>query len=410
MTPPRILGRYILLPFLASCGFTEAPPSAVTVLDSSGVQITQAFSSGEKVFRVLTPEPLVIIGEADGPAEYTIGRVGGGLLLTEGRIAVGDGYASKVHVFDGSARHQFSIGGPGSGPGEFSVLWTLNRYRGDSIIVGESGAHRLTVFDSEGKLGRVIQPDLPIPRAQTVITLRSCCYFVGALANGDLLLTFPEQIPISGQDPRWAKLPLWVTNPDGESARVLGTFRGGEYRRAGGLSRRPSIGLQVNTQAIVVPHGSGFVQLDGVDHSVRFYSSDGVLRSIGRVAKPREELTPGIREAFEDHFEGLLTSSGLSAEETGLSELINRPYPDSLPAYNFARVDSDGRVWAGRTWSKPIDLPAGFDVFSPEGSYLGEVSLPGAMRVLDVDGSLLLALVKDEYDVPYIHVYGLVPP
>jgi hypothetical protein len=409
--PPRtslVIG--ILLSFFAGCGKPDLPASSVTVRDSAGVRITETAWTGSEVFRVLKQEPTTVIGQADGSPEYTIGRVGGGLLLPGDRVAVGDGFALEVKVFDGAGVHLFSFGGPGSGPGEFGVLWTLNRYPGDSIIVGESGAHRLSVFDSEGNFGRLIRPEVTSVGSEAVFTMKSCCDFAGALAGGDLLITFPEEIPSSGPETRWAELPLWVTDPEGGSPRFLGVFRGGEFRRAGGLSPRPSIGLQMNTSAIVLPHPNGFVELDGVEHSVRSFSAEGVLSSIGRIDRPREEMTAENRAAFEEYYEELVAASGYSPEETGLSERINQPYPDSLPAFNVALADPSGNVWAGRYWRHPLDITGGFDVFSPTGAYLGKVVLPNRMRVLDVGTDRLLALVLDQSDVPYLHVYELQAP
>jgi hypothetical protein len=102
------------------------------------------------------------------------------------------------------------------------------------------------------------------------------------------------------------------------------------------------------------------------------------------------------------------------------------PIPDSKPPYQRLFVGEDGRIWVwlhqeaykidaadespdqdepGRvpepTWLEPV----AFDVFEPDGRYLGRVGGPDGLAVYPTPiarGDTLWAVVEDELDVPYI--------
>ena len=408
LTPSALL-IVLLFPFFG-CGDQSSETGALTEVDSAGVMIRQTTATQPEIFRTIPPEPAVVIGRRDGPPEYTMGRVRDGLFLSDGRIAVTDGFASSIKVYGPDGTFLDEWGGPGSGPGEFGVLWSLDRYRGDSLIVAESGARRLSILSDEGEFGRLVQPQIRVSTSPGFFSTEPCCEVWGSMISGEFLISYSEQIPVGGAEPRWGEVPLMAFDPDGGRSRSLGRFPSGEYRRAGLDSRRPSIGLQINTSMVVAPHPRGFVELNGTDHSIRFHNTDGALEIIGRVQKPRTPMTEEIRGAYEDLYETMVSNSGYPPEDTGLDVVINRPYPDSLPAYPWCFVDEIGNVWAGGEWPSPIDLLGHFDVFSGDGTYLGQVALPRRMRVLDVTSTRILALLLDELDVPYVLVYEVLRP
>jgi len=65
--------------------------------------------------------PAIVIGQADGPPEYAFGNVAGGLLLPDGRVAIADGLASQVRIYDGRGEWGSSGSGPGSVGGPVSL-------------------------------------------------------------------------------------------------------------------------------------------------------------------------------------------------------------------------------------------------------------------------------------------------
>jgi len=67
------------------------------------------------------------------------------------------------------------------------------------------------------------------------------------------------------------------------------------------------------------------------------------------------------------------------------------PVPEERPAYADILVSPDGHVWVGKHRGPPPQMPPDeWEVFDPEGRWLGTVQTPTGFRVLDVgDGDVL---------------------
>lgn len=92
------------------------------------------------------------IGAFDGDPAYVFGDVVDAHFLPDGSLAVLDGQADSVRVFDPEGVHRYSIGGPGEGPGELSFPVSLVRPVEDELWVvdGSQMIHRFA--ESDGRL------------------------------------------------------------------------------------------------------------------------------------------------------------------------------------------------------------------------------------------------------------------
>lgn len=95
---------------------------------------------------------LATIGVMGGAPEYELGAVADALFLADRSLAVLDGMAAVVRVFDLEGAHRHSIGGIGEGPGEFDVpvalispddgeLWVLDEGRAMHRFAVDAGGH-----------------------------------------------------------------------------------------------------------------------------------------------------------------------------------------------------------------------------------------------------------------------------
>ena len=97
-------------------------------------------------------EEVLRIGEAAGDADYQFGQIAGIGITSDGRILVLDQQAQRVMVYDPDGTYQRSIGGPGSGPGEFGpVANALFVGRGDTILIPDMGNQRVNVTAINGE-------------------------------------------------------------------------------------------------------------------------------------------------------------------------------------------------------------------------------------------------------------------
>lgn len=77
-------------------------------------------------------------------------------VLDDGTIVVGNSGNTEVLLFSSSGSHPRSFGRSGNGPGEFSALDGVFSHIGDSIAVSDGFLRRLSIFDSDGNLGRTV--------------------------------------------------------------------------------------------------------------------------------------------------------------------------------------------------------------------------------------------------------------
>lgn len=150
----RILA--LLAVSLVACTDNTSRTSTVFVRDSAGVRIventTPLWQPGEE-WR-LGLEPLVDLGGGD-TEEGQLFRVVGALRLSDDRIVVANGGADEIRFYGPEGAFLSASGGEGEGPGEFLLLRSLYRLGGDSLLVGDPLAGRLSLFDAEGAFVRV---------------------------------------------------------------------------------------------------------------------------------------------------------------------------------------------------------------------------------------------------------------
>ena len=83
-------------------------------------------------------------------------------------------------------------------------------------------------------------------------------------------------------------------------------------------------------------------------------------------------------------------------------------YPESHPAFGRIYVDLPGNLWVLRT--SPDRVPADpepWDVFDPEGVWLGAVALPARFTMREIGDDYVAGVWRDELDVEYVRVYRL---
>ncbi len=97
--------------------------------------------------------------------------------------------------------------------------------------------------------------------------------------------------------------------------------------------------------------------------------------------------------------------------EQATNAIIVARIPDVKPAFESFVVDDLGYLWVVRTSATGQDMSlkdATFDVFDPEGRYLGTVDVDvGRYPPPRIIGNQLAGVVRDEFDTPYVVVYRI---
>lgn len=382
----------------ASCGGSDlgSDGPAVVTRDSAGVEIVEnrqpAWAEGEG-WRV-APDPLVSVGTREGEDPYVFSYVADAVLLPDGGVAVLDRNVAEIRLFGPDGAHRATGGGPGEGPGELRFPDRIIVVRGDSLLVTQGYPTRLTLFTPSGTFGR----------AWTVENVGA----IGAVAAGGLeLLGLHQEIGDRYDGYERATAHVLHVAPSG-AVDTLASFPGydGSFRREG--------------NAVVgerVPFGRAGLAAFGPD---RFHVGNGDTWDVAshaledgtllRRTRLDVETRPITDEAWERDWEaylGSLSADFLERRGDAVRESRERAHRlATMPAYDHLLPDPSGHLWV-RRYAPPWEPSIRWDVLDPSGRWLGIVTLPEELDVLEIGRDRILGTTRDELGVMTVRVHEL---
>lgn len=387
--------RFVLMwPALFSgttaCGEgTEVPDPQVA--DSAGVRIV--VNGATDVPRVvLDPEPLLDLGTVDeeGPEQFY--RVSGARLL-DGELIVANGGSSEVRVFGPDGEHVRSFGSAGEGPGEFGFAGRFWLLADDSLAFWDSRHRRVSIFDDEGVLGRVVSFDGAAlnPRVVTIAT-------DGRVVLADDRYDFSE-----GEGFRMMYTDFVLHGTDGS---LLDTLPSQPLAEIGvldgerGMAGSPLFGARTVSRG----DGSSYWVGTGRAEEVRRFAVDGRLEMIVR--------WPPIDRTVDDQAAALELERRLTEAPERVHAQIRQahaaqPVSDEFPTLGDLMPTTGGGVWVQEFRRPGRDGPLAWKIFDAEGVLVGTVRIPAEMRILEIGHDHLVAVERDELDVEHVRVYGL---
>ena len=353
-------------------------PEVGVVTDTVGDTIVVRTLTGSVWGADATLEPEVSIGELDGPEEHLFGEVGSIAVDDDRNVYVLDEQAQEVRVFDAQGVHVRRLAQRGQGPGELTWADAIALLP-DGRLVVRDGDRRMHLLDP-GTGGREEWNQeggwafpygshrLWTDAAGRIHTLRL-----------DLRLGMEGSLTGKGRI-------IIVLGPDGTPLDTLPPPDiGFDYA----LLRTSNSSARVPFSPLVAwvghPHG-GFVSGLSTDYRIDVPFEEGILR-IERAYDPIP-VSPGEREHFRASLE----------EEMRYRDPDWRwnapPIPETKPVFTSLHIGRDGRIWVklsaeaeavenddydpedSSSMPKSWTYPRRFDVFEPDGSYLGAVSAP----------------------------------
>ena len=379
--------------FLVACAGDERD-AAIAERDSAGIGIVEHAPGAVEQVAVWTvaPEPLLDLGVVDGDPAYQFFRIGGGLRLDDGRIVVVNGGTAELRVFGPDGAHLQTVGGKGSGPGEFQLPWDIWRAPGDSIAVYDWEGQSVSLFSHDLAFGRVARfsPAFLNPPS-----------FVGAYSNGDVLLYDPVfDIPEAGFDTIWAYARRYGI--DGREVDTVGRYSMGIMGRYGDLGVVGGPAFQ--TRTILAVADDRVVVGPGDSYRLVYLDSAGAPRRIVRWHDADRAVTAADLEAYrQSRLAAARDDNARRREETRLAA---QPVPETFAAYDALTADRTGSVWARAAVRPSRSGPARYTIFA-EGRLIARAELPRDLRVLDIGADHVLGVVRDELDVEHVIVYRL---
>lgn len=402
-----LLRTWMPLLIFAGCGPPDVMDLPAQVRDSAGVQILQTeFHRGSdwapSQWQV-EATPTLEIGTVSGEVPYQFGSVRDILPLRDSRIAVLDGSADEIRLFDSNGQFSRAVGRQGDGPGEFRDPFNLYAYRGDSLAVWDDWLRRLSIFDHDLNFVRSLLIDSPSEAAEGWVNRRP--EFLGVFSDGSMAVGFPAMRAGSEATVQSESGPVVRLSPTGNREDTLGHFSFKQWYVA-----PPSQGITLPP----FPHWTFFaIHKDHVyiapayADEIRVYDMNGTVERIIRNVSPLSELTDeDIRFWKSYRLKRSANNTGATARKALQDQLDATPFPERMPAHWELLVDELGNLWLETAATRP-DVPPEWLVFDGTGRQIAALRPPQELDIVRIGSDQVLGVVTDELGVHYVRTHRL---
>jgi len=378
----------LLVSLAAGCG-GEAPASgwggSVDTLASGEVAVynpNRPLWSPADAWRV---EEELRIGTLDGEGPDMFGGITDFDVDAYGRFWIFEGQAQELRVFDARGRYLKTVGRQGEGPGEFNRVIGMEWGPDGHLWIVDPSNNRLSVVDTTGAFvashptigGVVVQP-WPGGFDETG---HFYTYGVDTAAEEDFGLVMVRYDA--------ALQPIdSVSPPEYPGEREYFELKNENNWWRTGVPFTPSLEWRLARD------GTWWAGLTG-DYRIFQLSWEGdTLRSVRRDYDPLP-VTSTDMETARENLDDFVKAGG----KPDWSRV-----PDVKPAFDEFVLDDSGYLWV-KLVTDADSVDRLFDVFDPEGRYLGQVDAPFPINFYPppiIRGDRIYAVTRDELEVPFI--------
>lgn len=326
------------------------------------------------------------IGTVEGTGPDLFGEITDLAVDGYGRIYVLEGQAQEIRVFNPDGSFLRTIGRKGGGPGEFKRAAGLRWDPQGNLWVIDSGNARYSVFDTTGAY-------LEMARRTSGLSMLP---WPGAIdAGGNLTDVGMDPAAVTGS----FTIVLVTYQFDGQDPIPIDTIQLPEYqgeffeiRTESSFSR----GVVPFTPTLVWRYDQrGFIH-SGVTDRYRIVRHDPAGDTAQIIDLPFHPLPVSAKERDEaiERLEWFTKQGG----KLDLSRI-----PRTKPAFQNFFTDPDGYLWVMPT-TTTAEKGRRFDIFDPEGRYLGPVVADFASTSYSpvVIGDRFYTVTQDELEIPYL--------
>ncbi|HEX6308667.1 MAG TPA: hypothetical protein VFZ69_10795 [Longimicrobiales bacterium] len=366
---------------LPGSGCTDAVPEWCVAPDQADVRLADEPTAWA------APPRLELAWRLDGsvPGHELLAPVSAAIDGATGRIALVDFRLREVIVIRPDGELHGRWGRAGAGPGELTAPFAAAWRPDGGLIVYDPARSKLVVFDSAG----TTLDDVPVDAAFTAALGGGARWL--HLDGSGLLLAQPAP-PFRGD----AATRLHVVVRGGIAGQPVDTIAQREVPVVivPGASPITAPGWSVPLAAI---DGDSILAVadSGPEYLVHVHRGGAPSHTICRMVDPLP-LEDGESEPHESDIPDEITAA------------IARAEPPATPA-RIGRlvIDAEHRLWIQRNRPRALAALDGFigrpgarfDVYDPDGAWLGEVHMPPNVRFLGATRDLIIGLESDAFDV-----------
>lgn len=366
------------------------------------------------------------IGTADGAEAYLIGDIADIALGADGSIFAFDRQVPVIRQYDARGRHVRDIGRRGQGPGEYTTssgiailrdgrllnwdtnLWRMNTYSAGGDFAGQW----VTPSGSSGSSTATYSRAVLVDTAGRVVTRKSNFNIRNPGTRSVLYIRYRgDGTVIDTLHP-----PAWRDRLEPLVAR------------AGGATTSEPVPFAPRYVATYSPFGA-FITGYPDRYAFEIHQPGQALVSIRREVR-LEPVSRSERAAARTRVEELMRRTDPQWNWNGPD------IPAVKPAFEGVATGLDGRIWIAVVaelnfgGSRSVSLgggrdgaprnnrspsaspdtpsrPAMYDVYEPDGRYLGRVEVPPKARTLVRRGDQVWGVALDDDDVPHIRRYRI---
>ena len=402
----------IALTGLAACGGAAADRGVTTAVDSTGDSLIVTVSGDIDSAQIhqLALEVRIAPGVDDttlftSVSEFDVDR--------RDRFWVFDGGSASIFIFGPDGALLRRIGRRGAGPGEFQQNGGMVVRPDDGLAQWDSRNARISFFDSSGTFVKSWPLSGGFSTSNGLISD----------ASGDLFLRRPVTPPREGEI--LGRMGLVRLRDGGAFADSLEppdipVQRAVYVARVEGGASATSSSFAPNFHWGWSPRGE-FVVANGGRYEII------VARKEGKPLVIRRRTSPVTIGPEERKYEERLILWQMRQTDPGWS-WNGPPIPEAKAPIRSLSVSRDGRIWVQVAVpsealsasevpvypdsTRPVPrfrTPSMYEVFAPDGTFLGRVRFPVRARLIEADGNTVWALDFDENDMPAVSRYRIDP-
>ena len=378
---------------VAACESRQAGPAIA--FDSAGVRIVASNPLGSDAACAVGEEPLLVVGDREDDPSHLFGRVVGAARLSDGSVAVVDGSAGEVRIFDDTGDHLRSFGGFGDGPGEFRRPWYVWVRTGDTLWVGDYRPWRYNVFAADGQWSRAVELEPVYLNPSRGGGVLSGGALIASRTTGHMSQSF--EVPDT--------LVVEAHGSDGKLAEVLARIPNQRQDVLPGYSEdNISIHQLFDSRANASAGGDRIALGTSSEPEVRILDSEHRLTTIVRWNAGDRSVRGSDVDDFRDDFRASRASGGRPSLVDSMRLSPRRPVADMFPAFDAVLMGNAGRLFVF-PYQRPGQPPAGTMVFGPAGDFMCHLEPKPGFSVLVAGSDYLLGVHRDEMESETVVLY-----
>lgn len=356
------------------------------------------------------------IGTIEGADEYMFGELNSMAVDEAGSMYVLDAQALEVRVYDAEGTFTQRIGRSGGGPGEFKRPGGVGFLPDGRLVVRDPGNARINVYS---RVGATLD-SWPIPGG----------FFTSApIFIDDAGHVYTDIIAERREDGTFRTGLLRLDSTGIEVDTLRRPFE--DYERPSliaqnvvGESRSVSMtGVPFWPDALSTLNRAGEFVGGIADHyALTTWRADGTVQRIERDVA-RVPVNPDESATAVERTTRMMRNTQANWRWEG-----PRP-PTDKPAFKQIRVGEDGRIWVSVSrpadrvppdadaepdaqGRRPLDRwiePSVYDVYEPDGAFIGTVRFPERFQPMALRGDQVWGFIRDDYDVQYVTRWRVTP-